>query len=145
MADKKKGGVKQFTAVANAIYHQYVAKNADLMINISSGRAATIKNEIDTNLVNIDTFLSAQEEIFKVMKRDNFARYKKSEYFEKLIASMDTYSTTSNIDAAEVEAKSSSFVSARGKSTDTDANPDDVEVKTDEDSEGTKGGDQREV
>ena len=143
MTDKKTGGVKQFTAVANAIYHQYVAKNADLMINISSGRAATIKNEIDTNLVNIDTFLSAQEEIFKVMKRDNFARYKKSMYFEKLIASMDTYSTTSNIDAAEVEAKSSSFVAARGKS--MDANPDDVKVTTDEDSEGKDGGEQREV
>ena len=76
--------LSQMAVLANAIYFKYVDKNADLMVNIRGDKTKKIKDAIDAATPTADMFLEAQEEIYKLMEKDNFPRYKSSKFFKTL-------------------------------------------------------------
>ena len=63
---------------------RYVKSDADLMINISGSKKKLIEDRIAEGDFCPDMYADAQAEIFKLMDRDNFSRYKKSKHFAQL-------------------------------------------------------------
>eukprot|EP00516_Mucochytrium_quahogii_P012329 CAMPEP_0203797264 /NCGR_PEP_ID=MMETSP0100_2-20121128/8519_1 /ASSEMBLY_ACC=CAM_ASM_000210 /TAXON_ID=96639 /ORGANISM=" , Strain NY0313808BC1" /LENGTH=262 /DNA_ID=CAMNT_0050702525 /DNA_START=21 /DNA_END=809 /DNA_ORIENTATION=+ len=70
------------------IISSWVGENSKVPVNISSALVAqTLANESGPN-----KFDAAQLEIFNLMKRDNFSRFKKTVLFQELMESMNCYS-----------------------------------------------------
>ena len=72
----------QFKAKAMFLYTTYISQAAMSQVNIPAKMRAAIKDalmEEDIEDINIDIFNDAQEEIYKVMQRDPFPRFLKSD------------------------------------------------------------------
>jgi hypothetical protein len=46
---------------------------------------------LNLGLINSESFAAAQHEIYMLMERDNFARFKRSDLFKNLLQEIDPY------------------------------------------------------
>ena len=87
----QKNRVSKLQVLCAAIYSKYISADADLMVNIGATKVTAIKAAIDAGSVDVNLFLDAQAEVFKMMQKDNFVRYQKSKQFEALGEKMGFY------------------------------------------------------
>lgn len=89
---------------------RYVKSDADLMINISGSKKKLIEDRIAEGDFCPDMYADAQAEIFKLMDRDNFSRYKKSKHFAQLRDEMNFYAEVSTKKVGSPEEQKRSFL-----------------------------------
>ena len=75
---------EEFDDEAQKIYSKFFDKNSEKEINIPALLRAKAKEKLDKKERNLDMFEEAKTEIYKVMKQDNYERFKKSEEFIQL-------------------------------------------------------------
>jgi len=85
------------------IYEKYIAESSPNWVNISG----TVRREISEKVKNSDIdekiFQTAQEEIYELMEKDPFQRFKGSECFGKLLETVGAYTRGNEIDHSRVE------------------------------------------
>ena len=81
----------QAKVLAKVIFDNYICPNADYMVNIRSQTTREITRRIQEDVIDVNMFDEAQVEIYNLMRRDNFPRFKKSEEFRKLGDALSFY------------------------------------------------------
>lgn len=75
---------------AKALYDKFISESGELQVNVPGKMRKEISKIVsgDAGDVNVDIFEGSQNEIYKLMVRDNFARFKKTpeftDFFENL-------------------------------------------------------------
>ncbi len=77
--------VNALTNVANKIFQLYVATNAPLAVNLPSKIRLKTEERLKQNDIKRDVFDSAATEIYQVMNRDSFARFKLSSLWKEYV------------------------------------------------------------
>jgi hypothetical protein len=75
---------------ADNIYDLYIDDDADRKINVSNTQSNIVKDKIDRGIISIDMFNETQTEIFNLMEKDSFPRFKKSKLCEDLKKSLES-------------------------------------------------------
>jgi Glu-tRNA(Gln) amidotransferase subunit E-like FAD-binding protein len=71
---------------AKQIYVTFCAEFADRQVNIAGAMLTKIENRLyKDNIVVPDLFDAAMQEVFRMMDKDKFARYKKSDIFKSFL------------------------------------------------------------
>lgn len=78
---------------ADAIYGEYVADSAPQQINIRSSVRKAIDARRKADDIDSTLYDAAQEEIYKLMEKDNFARFRKGDTFKRLLEEVGSYQT----------------------------------------------------
>jgi regulator of G-protein signaling len=71
---------------ATIIYQKYVSEDAEAQVNLSYSNLAKVKSAFASASIDGTTFDKAQEEIFLLMSKDNFQRFKKSALFKSILS-----------------------------------------------------------
>ena len=76
---------------AQALYEKYISEAADLQVNVPGKMRKAIKAVVDGEEITEDIFEGSQNEIYKLMVRDNFARFKKTEEFKNFFENLGIF------------------------------------------------------
>eukprot|EP00753_Platysulcus_tardus_P019968 PLAT7663.2.p1 GENE.PLAT7663.2~~PLAT7663.2.p1 ORF type:complete len:596 (+),score=279.09 PLAT7663.2:31-1818(+) len=79
-------------AVAGQIGRDFFGKSAPLEINLPHDILSDVQSKLEEGAVSRDLFDVAQHEVFHLMERDNFTRFRKTDSFRELIAGIRPYS-----------------------------------------------------
>lgn len=80
-----------FEGEAMALYTNYLAESAETQVNIPGKMRSEIKKALDEGGFDRTVFDRADMEIYKLMVRDNYARFKKSTEFKEFFVSLGIY------------------------------------------------------
>jgi len=92
---------RDIQASADFIYQQFICNDAPKQVNIKSASQKLLTSRITEHKVDAHMFREAQNEIYNLMEADNFARFKKSELFAKLLDAVQAY-TGNNMRASQM-------------------------------------------
>ena len=73
------------------LYELYLSEKAALQVNIPGTMRSEIKKNIDAGEGGPDVFIMADKEIYKLMVRDNFARFRKSDLFKTFFVGLGIF------------------------------------------------------
>ncbi len=80
-----------FLQEAKAIFTDFVDDRASQQINIKSAVRVALEKAVQSGEVLPSTFVPAQNEIYMLMEKDNFSRFKRSEMFNGLLLEIDPF------------------------------------------------------
>uniref|UniRef100_A0A7S2KVM8 Cyclic nucleotide-binding domain-containing protein n=1 Tax=Leptocylindrus danicus TaxID=163516 RepID=A0A7S2KVM8_9STRA len=80
--DSKFESVQELREAAMKVFQVYCDEKAEKQVNISHDLRVSLKDRLDNTNLSLDMFVEAQLEIYKVMERDNYARFKGSPAFK---------------------------------------------------------------
>ncbi len=85
--------------MAEDIYHLYISQKGKQQVNIPATMRVKIEKGMNEEGLGprIDLFTEAREEIYKLMERDNFRRFKKSKYFQEVLDAVHPYTKTKSL------------------------------------------------
>lgn len=107
------------------IWDKFIDDSSPTQINIKSNIREVIEQDMKEGHVTADTLLGAQAEIYMLMDRDNFARFKRSEAFANLLVEIDPYRTAAEL-KAEMKADVNTSAAAASAAAPANANVDSV-------------------
>ncbi|DBA04892.1 TPA: hypothetical protein N0F65_006894 [Lagenidium giganteum] len=73
---------------ALVIYLKFLAENAPMPVHLSHSTIQDIEEELVSEMVDRDIFLTARYEILKGMDDENFVRFKQSDMFQEMLGSL---------------------------------------------------------
>ena len=76
---------------ATRIFDEYVSETAGSQVNVKSNVRVAIKKNLQKKKVNPHLFDAARKEIYELMARDNFSRFKQGPLFRKLLDEVQCY------------------------------------------------------
>lgn len=91
------------------IKRKYIGSESETQVNISAGMAQEVLDLPESP----DMFDIAQEEVYKLMKRDNFERFKKTPFFDELINAIQCYKDVKDIPTDDADCTRAEILAIR--------------------------------
>jgi len=82
---------EEASEAAQKIVDEFVKPEANDCVNLPSKIANVIMKSVKENDLHEDTFTKAMEEIYNLMNRDLYQRFKQSQAFDDLMKRLHTY------------------------------------------------------
>ena len=99
----EKAPVGDLARLGNSLVDEFVADTAATQINIKSKIQKAILSVRENETFARSTFADAKEEIWKLMEKDNFQRFKKTKQFHSVLERVGAYSTMDGFSLKNVD------------------------------------------
>lgn len=90
-ANCMKGGSSGVLAQARRIFEKYLMQGGPREVNIPDVQRQAVAASIESGRVSKDLFVVARNEIYKLLERDSYARFKMSPQFGELLSTLGVY------------------------------------------------------
>lgn len=89
--------------MATEMCEKYFRDNAEQQVNVNDSQRSSVLKAVDARTVDANTFAAARKEVFQLMNRDSYKRFKGTQPFRDLLEELGSYDAQHLGNADDVE------------------------------------------